>query len=240
MGHPSPGRKPRRRSARLSRGRVEIQDEGSQLIALACEPRAASACSISAREPAASRLRLAAAALARRSSATDSNACACRSLSLARNGQERQSRPACSTHPTSSPARRLARQRRPRAGRRAMLGQRDLAAQPGRPLAADAQSCSTGWSVQQKRLLDIAAEMVRPGGRLVYAVCSLLSREGAGQIARLSRDAVHRGLWRKRPCPPGVWTVRAGCSLPVTTAPTAFSSRGSADHASRAGEVERD
>jgi len=35
---------------------------------------------------------------------------------------------------------------------------------------------------QQARLLEIAAEMVRPGGRLVYAVCSLLSREGAGQI----------------------------------------------------------
>jgi 16S rRNA (cytosine967-C5)-methyltransferase len=34
----------------------------------------------------------------------------------------------------------------------------------------------------QARLLDIAAELVRPGGRLVYAVCSLLSREGAGQI----------------------------------------------------------
>jgi len=34
----------------------------------------------------------------------------------------------------------------------------------------------------QSRLLDIAAEMVRPGGRLVYAVCSILSREGAGQI----------------------------------------------------------
>lgn len=34
----------------------------------------------------------------------------------------------------------------------------------------------------QKRLLDIAAELVRPGGRLVYAVCSLLCREGAGQI----------------------------------------------------------
>jgi 16S rRNA (cytosine967-C5)-methyltransferase len=33
----------------------------------------------------------------------------------------------------------------------------------------------------QARLLDIAAELVRPGGRLVYAVCSLLSREGAGQ-----------------------------------------------------------
>ena len=34
----------------------------------------------------------------------------------------------------------------------------------------------------QKRLLEIAAELVRPGGRIVYAVCSLLSREGAGQI----------------------------------------------------------
>ena len=36
----------------------------------------------------------------------------------------------------------------------------------------------------QARLLDIAAELVRPGGRLIYAVCSLLSREGAGQIER--------------------------------------------------------
>ena len=36
-------------------------------------------------------------------------------------------------------------------------------------------------SVQQ-RLLDIAAELVRPGGSLVYAVCSLLKREGAGQV----------------------------------------------------------
>ncbi|MGN6057718.1 MAG: RsmB/NOP family class I SAM-dependent RNA methyltransferase [Sphingomicrobium sp.] len=34
----------------------------------------------------------------------------------------------------------------------------------------------------QKRLLDVAAELVKPGGGLVYAVCSLLSREGAGQI----------------------------------------------------------
>jgi 16S rRNA (cytosine967-C5)-methyltransferase len=36
----------------------------------------------------------------------------------------------------------------------------------------------------QRLLLDIGAELVRPGGRLVYAVCSLLSREGAGQIDR--------------------------------------------------------
>jgi 16S rRNA (cytosine967-C5)-methyltransferase len=40
----------------------------------------------------------------------------------------------------------------------------------------------------QSRLLDIAAELVRPGGLIVYAVCSLLSREGAGQIGHfLSR-----------------------------------------------------
>jgi 16S rRNA (cytosine967-C5)-methyltransferase len=34
----------------------------------------------------------------------------------------------------------------------------------------------------QSRLLDLGAELVRPGGRLVYAVCSILSREGAGAI----------------------------------------------------------
>jgi 16S rRNA (cytosine967-C5)-methyltransferase len=36
----------------------------------------------------------------------------------------------------------------------------------------------------QERLLDIGTTLVKPGGRLVYAVCSLLSREGAGQIER--------------------------------------------------------
>ncbi len=37
---------------------------------------------------------------------------------------------------------------------------------------------------QQQRLLDIGAELVKPGGRLVYAVCSILSCEGAAQIER--------------------------------------------------------
>ena len=42
----------------------------------------------------------------------------------------------------------------------------------------------------QARLLELAVQMVRPGGRLVYAVCSLLSREGAGQVdAFLSRHS---------------------------------------------------
>jgi 16S rRNA (cytosine967-C5)-methyltransferase len=36
----------------------------------------------------------------------------------------------------------------------------------------------------QERLLDLAAELVQPGGRLVYGVCSLLTREGTGHIDR--------------------------------------------------------
>ncbi len=36
----------------------------------------------------------------------------------------------------------------------------------------------------QQRLLDVAATLVRPGGALVYVVCSLLDEEGAGQVAR--------------------------------------------------------
>ena len=50
----------------------------------------------------------------------------------------------------------------------------------------------------QSRLLDIGAELVRPGGRLVYAVCSLLSREGAGQTSDfLSR----RSSWNVQETP---------------------------------------
>ncbi|MEZ5682266.1 MAG: RsmB/NOP family class I SAM-dependent RNA methyltransferase [Erythrobacter sp.] len=42
----------------------------------------------------------------------------------------------------------------------------------------------------QSRLLDIAAALVKPGGRLVYVTCSLLDAEGAGQFdAFLARNA---------------------------------------------------
>jgi 16S rRNA (cytosine967-C5)-methyltransferase len=44
----------------------------------------------------------------------------------------------------------------------------------------------------QQRLLGIAAELVKPGGVLVYAVCSLLSREGSAQIDRFLND---RSSW---------------------------------------------
>jgi 16S rRNA (cytosine967-C5)-methyltransferase len=36
----------------------------------------------------------------------------------------------------------------------------------------------------QRRLVDLGATLVRPGGALVYIVCSLLDEEGAGQIDR--------------------------------------------------------
>jgi 16S rRNA (cytosine967-C5)-methyltransferase len=48
----------------------------------------------------------------------------------------------------------------------------------------------------QARLLDIAAGLVRPGGRLIYAVCSLLDAEGPDQIAGF---LARHGDWRPSP-----------------------------------------
>jgi 16S rRNA (cytosine967-C5)-methyltransferase len=47
-------------------------------------------------------------------------------------------------------------------------------------------------------LLEIAAELVAPGRRLVYVVCSLLDAEGADQVAAFL--AAHPG-WRASPPP---------------------------------------
>lgn len=45
----------------------------------------------------------------------------------------------------------------------------------------------------QARLIDVAAALVRPGGRLVYVVCSLLDAEGRDQVeALLARNAAWR------------------------------------------------
>ena len=64
----------------------------------------------------------------------------------------------------------------------------------------------------QARLLDVAAGLVRPGGRLVHVVCSLLDGEGAGQVdAFLAR---HSG-WRAVPLALGAGTPR-GAGLRLT------------------------
>lgn len=40
----------------------------------------------------------------------------------------------------------------------------------------------------QRHLLEVGAQLVRPGGRLVYVVCSLLDEEGAGQAGAFLAD----------------------------------------------------
>lgn len=62
-------------------------------------------------------------------------------------------------------------------------------------------------TVLQARLLDLAATLVAPGGRLIHVVCSLLDAEGAGQVdAFLSR---HPG-WRAERLDLGAGTPRGG------------------------------
>lgn len=49
------------------------------------------------------------------------------------------------------------------------------------------------YRATQARLLRLAASLVRPGGRLVYAVCSVLDQEGADQASSFLADM---GQWR--------------------------------------------
>ena len=49
---------------------------------------------------------------------------------------------------------------------------------------------------EQARLLDLGSRLVKPGGRLVYVVCSLLAEEGEAQVAAFARG--HPG-WRVEP-----------------------------------------
>ena len=47
----------------------------------------------------------------------------------------------------------------------------------------------TRLAALQHRLLALAATLVRPGGRLIYVVCSLLDAEGASQVARFLAES---------------------------------------------------
>lgn len=57
----------------------------------------------------------------------------------------------------------------------------------------------------QQHLLEVAAELVRPGGRLIYVTCSLLDEEGAGQAGAFL--AAHPG-WRAEPLELPLGTAR--------------------------------
>jgi len=164
-------------------GLVEVQDEGSQLIALACEPRNGQSIVDLCAGAGGKALALAAAAPEAAIVATDSNRARLSRLAprASRAGAVIETR-------LLSPPNEIQELAE-------WQGQADL-------VLVDAPCSGSGtwrrnpegrWRLSpdrldrvaalQERLLDIGSALVRPGGRLVYAVCSLLSREGAGQIA---------------------------------------------------------
>ena len=164
-------------------GLIEIQDEGSQLIGLACDPKEGERLLDLCAGAGGKALALAAVAPGSAILATDSN-------------RSRLSKLAPRAERAGAVIEtRLLNRPNDLAQLEDWQGQADL-------VLVDAPCSGSGtwrrnpegrWRLtpklldrlvlQQRRLLDIAAELVRPGGRLVYAVCSLLSREGAGQMA---------------------------------------------------------
>ena len=165
-------------------GFLEVQDEGSQLIALGCEPTGAKRILDLCAGAGGKSLALAAAAPKAKILATDSNRARLSKL------------PPRSERAGATIETRLLNPPSELQGLEEWRGEIDI-------VLVDAPCSGSGtwrrnpegrWRLTpdrlerlltvQERLLNIAAELVRPGGRLVYAVCSLLSREGAGQIQR--------------------------------------------------------
>ena len=165
-------------------GLVEIQDEGSQLIALACRPapgmRIIDLCAGAGGKA----LALAAAA----GNALDIIACDTNRQRLSRLAPR-------ADRAGTSIAIKLLDAPREEEGLVALRASADI-------VLVDAPCSGSGtwrrspegrWRLTadrlarvtalQARVLDLAAPLVKPGGALIYAVCSLLSREGADQIA---------------------------------------------------------
>jgi 16S rRNA (cytosine967-C5)-methyltransferase len=168
-----------------SAGLVEIQDEGSQLLALACEA-APGTIVVDLCAGAGGKTLALAAEMANRgrliASDTDRGRLSRMPLRLQRAG-------------VTIVEPRLLDPGRERAALADLAGGADL-------VLVDAPCSGTGtwrrnpelrWRLTRERLarlvaaqaalLDLAAELVRPGGRLVYAVCSILAEEGRGQAA---------------------------------------------------------
>ena len=164
-------------------GQIEVQDEGSQLIALACgatnDSNIIDLCAGAGGK-----------ALARAAAAPGADIIACD------NNRGRLSK----LGPRAARAKANIETRLLDGGREAeqladLEGQADM-------VLVDAPCSGSGtwrrnpegrWRLRpdsldkvvalQTHLLDLAVPLVKPGGTLVYAVCSILAREGAGQIA---------------------------------------------------------
>jgi len=165
-------------------GLAEVQDEGSQLIVLACEPRDGERIVDLCAGAGGKSLALAAVAPDAEILATDSNRARLSKLP----GRAERARATIETRLLNLP--------------NELAELADWQANADLVLVDAPCSGSGTWRrnpegrwrltperlervvAVQERLLDIACGLVKPGGRLVYAVCSLLSREGAGQIDR--------------------------------------------------------
>jgi 16S rRNA (cytosine967-C5)-methyltransferase len=164
-------------------GLVEVQDEGSQLIALACGPAADSRIVDLCAGGGGKSLALAAAAPGAQILATDTN----RSRLSKLPPRAEKAGAAIETRLLDTP--------RELEGLADWVGTADI-------VLVDAPCSGSGtwrrnpegrWRLsperlerlvaQQSRLLDIGAELVKPGGTLVYAVCSILTAEGEAQAA---------------------------------------------------------
>ena len=171
------------------RGLVEIQDEGSQLICLGCEA-VPDMLVVDLCAGAGGKTLALAAEMADRGRIVASDADRGRLSRIA----PRLQRAAISIVET-----RLINPNREAAMLADLAGQADL-------VLVDAPCSGTGtwrrnpetrWRITperldrltalQARLLDVAAGLVKPGGRLVYAVCSLLAEEGRDQADALTR-----------------------------------------------------
>jgi 16S rRNA (cytosine967-C5)-methyltransferase len=163
-------------------GLVEVQDEGSQLIALACAPQAGQRIVDLCAGAGGKSLAIAAAAPGATILATDANR-----MRLSKLPPRAERAGAAIEARLLNPPRELEELDDWR-------GNADV-------VLVDAPCSGSGtwrrnpesrWRLTperldrlvaaQARLLDIGAEIVRPGGALVYAVCSILAREGPGQV----------------------------------------------------------
>ena len=169
-------------SPEYSEGLIEVQDEGSQLIALACDPKPGQRILDLCAGAGGKALALAAAAPGSLILATDPNRARLSNLAprADRAGTAIEAR-------LLDPPNELAQLEDWRG-----LADLVLVDAPCSGSGTWRRNPESRWRLTpgrldrvaalQQRLLGIAAEMVRPGGSLVYAVCSLLSREGSGQL----------------------------------------------------------